>query len=129
MRHKYDLTLEANSEIKENKNSSSSVKRGDCFQNQVLQQLNEITDKMNDLHKGEFDLSSKEALTMRKMNNLIDLQEKEQNPKPQLMVPHLAKLRDLHEVANEANEIIHSYRASFARLKNRNSSQNVPVTL
>ena len=77
MRHKYDLTLEANSEIKENKNSSSSVKRGDCFQNQVLQQLNEMTDKMNDLHKGEFDLSSKEALTMRKMNNLIDLQEKE----------------------------------------------------
>ena len=67
---------------------------------------------------------------MRKMNNLIDLQEKEQDPKPhQLMVPHLAKLRDLNEVASEANEIIHSYRASFARLKNRNSSQNVPVTL
>ena len=45
------------------------------------------------------------------------------------MVPHLAKLRDLHEVASEANEIIHSYRASFAVLKNRNSSQNKPVTL
>ena len=82
MRHKYDLTLEAHSQIKEKKNSSSSVKRGDCFQNRVLQQLNEITDKMNDLHKGEFDLSSKESFTMRKMNNLIDLQEKEQNPKP-----------------------------------------------
>ena len=96
-----------------------------------------MTDKLNDLHKeesnqklisvqkGEFDLSSKEAFTMRKMNNLIDLQEKEQDPKPhQLMVPHLAKLRDLNEVASEANEIIHSYRASFALLKNRNSSQN-----
>ena len=85
---------------------------------------------MNDLHKGEFDLSSKETFTMRKMNNLIDLKEKEQNPKPhQLIVPHLAKLRDLNEVASEANEIIHSYRASFALLKNRNSSQNKPVTL
>ena len=37
---------------------------------------------MNDLHKGEFDFSSKDAFTMRKMNNLIDLQEKEQDPKP-----------------------------------------------
>ena len=35
MRHKYDLALETG-EIKEKKNSSSSVKRGDCFQNKVL---------------------------------------------------------------------------------------------
>ena len=41
-----------------------------------------MTDKLNDLQKGEFDLSSKDAFTMRKMNNLVDLQDKEKDPKP-----------------------------------------------
>ena len=34
----------------------------------------------------------------------------------------MAKLKDLKEVANDANEIIYSYRASLGLFKNRNST-------
>ena len=46
-----------------------------------------------------------------------------------LNIPSMANLKDLNEVANEANEIMHSYRASLALFKNRNSTQNRPVNL
>lgn len=67
---------------------------------------------------------------MRRMNNLIAEQEKEQHLKmDNLTIPSMAKLKDLNEVANEANEIMYSYRASLALFKNRNSTQNKPVNL
>ena len=41
----------------------------------------------------------------------------------------MMKLKDLNEVANDANEIVYSYRASLGLFKNRHSTQNKPVAL
>ena len=66
---------------------------------------------------------------MKKMNNLIAQENEQYSSSNKLMVPQMGKLKDLNEVASEANEIVCSYRASLTMFKNRNSTQNKPVNL